>query len=122
MENKIYKSYLIINSDLNLSIGKTLAQVAHGGIYLERFLSKSFGKYYSLRDNWIASNEIIITLKAKTNVINKLKSEYTDYLSIVDIGLNEVSINTETGIVLMPLLEENKTKTLQRCQTFKLDI
>lgn len=118
MNDKIYKSYIVINSDLNLSLGKCFAQIGHGAIYLERFLSRNFGKYFILRDNWVASNEILIILKANTNTINKLKNEYPDYLSIIDAGLTEVSPNTETGIVLLPMTLENKTKTLTRCRNF----
>lgn len=117
---EIFKSYIILNSDLKMSIGKCLAQVAHGAIYLERFLSKNFGNKFHIRDRWIESNEIIIVLVANTNVINKLKEEYKDHLKIIEAGLTEVEFGTETGIVLLPIVENDKTKLLKRCRTLNI--
>jgi peptidyl-tRNA hydrolase len=111
-----------------MSIGKTAAQTAHASQLLTQ-------KYFQLKqinqgstpndfaqielfDQWIDTGYRKVVLTAGEKEWLKLK-ELSNNIVVVDLGLTELPINTETIIGFFPMLKINRPNVLKRLQTFK---
>ncbi len=116
--------YLIVRKDLNLSTGKTAAQVGHAVDYL-------FLRYYEIKSSsdgflfkeWIKKgNHRKVVLGADDKEWKKLKEALKNdpnYAFVIDAGLTEIAPSTETCIGLWPLYKNDAPKIISRLQTLK---
>lgn len=125
--NKNNVMYIIVNTDLDMSVGKIAAQVAHAAqhimdkinnlqdsniIYYEENEKAMLDQYF----DWKLNLERIVVLKANIKQFNKVIEEYKDQCYIqVDAGLNQVSAGTQTVIALHPM-EKPKNGILKKLQ------
>ena len=119
--------YLIINKDLNMSIGKTGGQIGHAIQYFMEYLIDWSGiqstekginfcsRYYNWKINSKASK---ITLGVNTKEFNKIKEEYNPIL-VIDAGHTEIEAGSETVLCLYPMFKNERSKTLKRLQLLK---
>ena len=123
--NSLYV-YLIINTDLNMSVGKIGGQIGHAIQYfMEEILilempNANFNSNFWLRyDAWCKKSNIAkITLTANTKEFNKIKEEYNPIV-VVDAGHTEIPAGSETLICLYPMFKDERSKTLKRLQILK---
>jgi peptidyl-tRNA hydrolase len=112
--------YLIIRSSLNMSVGKTAVQAAHGTQYIyEKFLKmQMFTAQSNLFYDWNESLHRKIVLKADDKEFEKIKAELPkeDYAVVVDMGLTELSPNTETCIAIFPNYKSKCHKLVKKLQ------
>ena len=129
MENEIVE-YLIVNKDLNMSIGKTCAQVAHAqklidSKYLDLMViwdwygfdvvdgvedSKVFKDY----NEWSRGNQKKIILRAKESKM--LKAIEMGAVEVRDNGLTEIPPNSLTVVGFMPQPKANLQEFTKRLQ------
>lgn len=129
MENEIVE-YLIVNKDLNMSIGKTCAQVAHAqklidSKYLDLMViwdwygfdvvdgvedSKVFKDY----NEWSMGNQKKIILRAKESKM--LKAIEMGAVEVRDNGLTEIPPNSLTVVGFMPQPKANLQEFTKRLQ------
>lgn len=129
MENEIVE-YLIVNKDLNMSIGKTCAQVAHAqklidSKYLDLMViwdwygfdvvdgvedSKVFKDY----NEWSEGNQKKIILRAKESKM--LKAIEMGAVEVRDNGLTEIPPNSLTVVGFMPQPKANLQEFTKRLQ------
>ncbi len=132
-------AFFIINKDLNLSPAKLAVQIAHGtdGIHLTKnnllykvsyLITSNFDliKSWSENDNyyrWITTLRKKIILESDKVTLEKIKEKLKEadilFLSILDAGLTEVEVGTETGIVILPTKKEFLPKMVQFLPTIK---
>ncbi|ELU07457.1 hypothetical protein CAPTEDRAFT_21664 [Capitella teleta] len=62
-ESELYKMVLIVNSDLNMGVGKVGAQCAHGAVGLYKTLLEDQSKYGEMLLSWEQFGETKIVLK-----------------------------------------------------------
>lgn len=109
--------YLIVKESLNMSIGKTAAQIGHIVQYLcEGFfkdeLSSESKELFSL---WNAALHRKIILRANDNDWEKVLSLPKEtYRVVVDAGLTELKPNEETAIGLFPIRKSATPKIIKR--------
>ena len=125
--------YLIVRGSLNMSAGKTAAQVGH---CVERILIHYFkaqiinAKFHGLpkdeegrinaTTDWMAQASTKIVLKADEKEWIALKQEFTGNCFVIkDNGLTEVAPGTETAMVIWPMAKSNATKAIRRLQCLR---
>ena len=129
MENEIVE-YLIVNKDLNMSIGKTCAQVAHAqklidSQYLDLMVMwdwEGFGKGEDGEDlkafkdynEWSEGNQKKIILRAKESKM--LKAIEMGAVEVRDNGLTEIPPNSLTVVGFMPQPKANLQEFTKRLQ------
>jgi PTH2 family peptidyl-tRNA hydrolase len=106
------KVYIIVNTDLNMSKGKTISQACHAIAAITRLNEKNKSRIYS---EWINNGEPIIVLKSSENQINQLlhtnsKSKGLKYVEIYDAGLTQVKADSLTCIAFHPTTELDELK------------
>ena len=115
--------YLVVRESLNMSPGKTAAQVGHAVQYLcEMIASPVFESYKSvIFDAWNNSWHRKVVLKADEKEWEKLKADVllSDRVIVVDQGLTELNPNTETVMGFLPMLKSNCPKLIKRLQVLK---
>lgn len=126
--------YLVVRESLNMSIGKTAAQVGHAvQVLLTNFFSKPNNLYFSTSNTfedylakqemfakWLTTSYRKVVLKADEKEWTKLKVEFKDSMTlVVDAGLTELEPNTETVIGIMPMYKSKVPKLLKRLQVLK---
>lgn len=129
--------YIVVRESLNMSIGKTAAQVGHGvqGIMNQVFdlesqdqfwqhdiddeveLTESEKACYNLFKAWDRSGSRKVVLKANDIEWESVNAyhERNNYL-VVDAGLTEIDPGTQTVIALFPMLKSQRSKILKRLQ------
>lgn len=117
--------YYIVKSDINMTIGKVCAQIAHAA------QMSIFGYYNAcekckvipaggkplinkeITEQWLAGSFRKVVVKAKTKDFNKIKEE-VDVFVVRDAGLTEVDPGTETVMCTWPMRKSTVPKSLQR--------
>lgn len=129
--------YLIVRESLNMSIGKTAAQVGHA----VQYLCKTNEFYKFIVNNYVAQPPSLefyqdkietyrawdhswhrkIVLKADEKEWLKLKSQLSgqDIRIVIDKGLTELAAETETIIGLYPMYKNDCPKIIKRLQVLK---
>jgi len=137
--------YLIIRDSLNMSIGKTAAQVGHavGMLYsahsrlewhINDCISESFGYTQDLEDlkpddmlklikttnfdDWKNSAHRKVVLKANDSQWEKLKEKVECYI-VIDAGLTELEPGNETVIGLWPCRRSQRPNIIKKLQCCK---
>ena len=126
MENEIVE-YLIVNKDLNMSIGKTCAQVAHAqklidSAYLDLMVMwdwEGLGEgegFQTFKDyaEWSWGNQKKIILRAKESKM--LKAIEMGAVEVRDNGLTEIPPNSLTVVGFMPQPKANLQEFTKRLQ------
>lgn len=132
--------YLIINSSLNMSIGKCAAQAGHAvGMIYESIdeLTNSYldhkhtGKLsidelselaskINLFSDWQNSSYTKVVLAADSKEWEKIKLEFKNNMCLVkDAGRTELEPGSETCIALFPQFKSRISKTIKRLQLLK---
>jgi peptidyl-tRNA hydrolase len=124
--------YLIVNGQLEMSVGKTAAQVAHAMQYLltryyEQLIVgiKDFGifmdekpAYWREFNEWMQqTNHRKVVLKADANDWEKLKG--IPHVIVRDAGLTELTPGSETAIGLFPMRKSQAPKVVKGLQALK---
>ena len=118
------RSYLIVNSELNMSPGKLSAQMAHAGQLLTK-------KYYQLKlsglltfellnifDQWDNADYGKIVLEADPKEWIKVK-ELSDHIVVIDNGLTQIAAGSETVIIFWPMYKSQAPKLIKRLRLLK---
>jgi PTH2 family peptidyl-tRNA hydrolase len=96
------KVYIIVNTDLKMSVGKIAGQVGHAVSKLIRACGNS-----KRMKEWFTNNEPKIVLKANEKTLNSLKNELkTKVYEIYDCGLTQIKENSLTVAITEPFTEE----------------
>ena len=121
--------YFIVNYNLNMGAGKIAAQCCHATqiILMEYFrldnglqLTTNEIKKIQKFNLWLNSKTEgmfrKVILKAKNTEWNKIKQleQFKDGFIIKDAGLTEVKPESETVIVLWPMLKSKRPKIIKR--------
>ena len=106
--------YFVVNSELNMSLGKTAAQVAHVAtiIAVKHYLNK-----WDYFHEWYENNQKKIILQGKQKDLEKLIEQGFYYIR--DIGCNEVLPNSLTCCGLPPMPRSEAQKYIKRLQLYK---
>lgn len=132
--------YLVVNSSLNMSIGKTAAQCCHA----VQMIMTSYYHYSSIMDEigeiieddepdvnkerqikvmseWLYNGSYAkVVLEADKKEWQKLKTELANEIFLVkDNGLTELSPGSETVIGLFPMHKSQRPKIIKRLQLLK---
>lgn len=134
--------YLIVNSSLGMSIGKTAAQVSHGvGILYEEFArinrkyqdncqfgisiedentqnSKILEENFNSFALWKADCHRKVVLQANQEQWEELKIEFTEFI-VRDAGFTELKPNTETVIAVWPMLKSKAPDSIKKLKLLK---
>lgn len=117
--------YIIVNKDLNMSLGKTCAQVGHAIQYLcQRYFSiwHSHEKAPTERTENLISDYLEwsvegqstkIVLGADSKEFNKLKESELEPFIVTDAGKTELIPGTETILCFWPM-EKDSNKMIKR--------
>jgi peptidyl-tRNA hydrolase, PTH2 family len=125
--------YLIVREELNMSIGKTAAQVGHGVQYVlmhyvkacalkakmhdDNLFPKDEQDHIKLTTEWLGHGSTKIVLKADNKEWETLKAELGNSLFLVrDNGLTELTPGTETVMALSPLRKSTVPNRIRRLQ------
>jgi peptidyl-tRNA hydrolase len=119
--------YSIVRKDLGMSGGKIPGQCQHAMQYfMQHYLKVKYNTSFTIGDsfmdryeNWINSNtHTKIILEASDKEWEKLREEY-DPIIVIDAGKTEIPAGSETVMILYPMLRDERSKTLKRCQLLK---
>ena len=140
------RMYLVVNTDLNMGLGKTGVQIGHAVEYLldkrDELLAKcdmwqdmlacsligdlspSIGDLCWRRavefNTWKHQSHCKISLAANTDEFNQVKEENPDnHVVVVDAGRTEIKPGAETVIGLYPMKKSDRSKTLQALKPLK---
>lgn len=122
--------YLIVRSSLEMSIGKTAAQIGHGvGILYEKYAKLVAAEFLCDFDNteklcdfenWQNNSFRKIVLRANEKQWRKLKeSDELECHIVRDAGLTELDPGSETVIAIWPMKKSDRPKLLKRLQVLK---
>lgn len=123
--------YLIVREELNMSIGKLCAQIGHAVQFgmetwwsLENIVNDDYQDYteeqlilWERYQEWGRTSYTKVSLRADDKEWAKLKLQLKDYKIVIDNGKTELSPNTETVMVVFPMLKSERPKLLKRLQT-----
>lgn len=117
--------YIVVNKDLNMSLGKTCAQVGHAVQYLcqsYKYIRDSCQSPPSDTDrelidtysDWSRGNQSTkIVLGANSKEFNKLKNSILKPFIVTDAGKTELEPGTDTVLCFWPM-EKDSDKDLKR--------
>lgn len=113
------KQYLLINKDIDMSMGKLAVQTAHASARFERAVATGqelplFQK--ELYEKWLQDIETKIAVRAKPSLLEKLEAE--GWIGVRDAGLSELTPGTLTVIISPPLERELAPNWLRRLQQY----
>lgn len=129
--------YVVVRESLNMSLGKTAAQVGHAtqrlqqryqelnekaesyidpicGVGFEK-IPKDILNQLRIYDDWVKAAVRKVVLKADEKEWVNIK-ELPNHILIVDAGYTELSPGTETVIGFWPMLKSQRPKILKRLQ------
>jgi len=121
--------YYIIRKDINMSIGKVCAQVAHASqIFManyqdmvedgfELYSDSSFYDEYNDTIKWLNTGFRKVMLGGKLKDFEKIKKELFVFV-VRDAGLTEVESGTETVLATYPIRKSLQPKILSRLQLY----
>jgi peptidyl-tRNA hydrolase, PTH2 family len=104
MDKRDLVQYFIVNQDLNMSKGKTAAQVAHAATISTISLMSTQSPFQERHGDfveWIQTGMKKVILKSKQAELEKL--EKRGYFSVRDSGLTEITSGSLTVIALPPM-------------------
>jgi peptidyl-tRNA hydrolase, PTH2 family len=104
--------YFIVNKDLNMSKGKTSAQVAHAATLSTLAMMSSDSPFQNRQADfveWVQTGMKKIILKGKAGELEKLEGD--GYFSIHDSGLTEIKEGSLT-VVALPPMEKYEAKEI----------
>ena len=104
--------YFVINKELNMSRGKTAAQVAHVATKIALKYQNDENFY-----NWFEGSQTKIVLEAKEKELHKLIQMGFEY--VLDEGRTEITPNSLTVVGLNPMNKEEAKKYIKRFQLCK---
>jgi PTH2 family peptidyl-tRNA hydrolase len=132
--------YFIVRTDLEMSIGKIAAQVAHGAeMFIMRVREVCLVESYSycgpqgvqgpinqtpnpeqlkLVEQWLAGSFRKVVLGGKKKDFDKIIEDLPVFV-VRDAGLTEVAPNSDTVLVTWPMYKSAQPKCLARLQTLK---
>ncbi len=100
----MFKEVIVVRNDLNLSVGKTAAQVAHAAV--ECYVKSD----PRIRKKWMDEGQKKVVLSAGPeeikSIIEKCRKNKTNFCVIFDAGLTEIPPNTLTCIGIGPDKED----------------
>lgn len=130
--------YLIVRESLNMSIGKTAAQVGHAVQMLQLSYQEDLDILNNMFDDeipnesssilhrvpiykkWLETSFRKVVLKANESQWEKLKGfDKNQYVIVIDNGLTEIPSGSETVIGLYPIIKSEAPKLIKRLQTLK---
>ncbi len=118
--------YLIVRESLNMGVGKIAAQCAHASQLLVIKYYKSLWNHWDsdppgadIFERWLNSSYRKVVLKADDKEWEKIKSEISNHVVVVDAGLTEIPSGSETVIGLCPMYKSQCPKIIKRLQILK---
>lgn len=124
--------YFIVRKDLNMSVGKTAAQVGHGSqmILLEYMKLKDSMEPISdeqckVFQQWLSGSFRKVVLGADDKRWNKLKAYFdpmtcsTKTVIVRDAGLTEVDPGSETVLAVWPMKRSTAPQVIKKLQALK---
>jgi peptidyl-tRNA hydrolase, PTH2 family len=130
--------YLVVREALNMSIGKTAAQCAHASqiVLLQYF--KEYQNWVHEHDNdmiepimperikifyeWLNSSFRKVVLKADDKEWKKVQLQFVENVmrfTVIDAGLTEVPMGSETVMGIWPMLKSECPLILKKLQALK---
>ncbi|MCA1062952.1 aminoacyl-tRNA hydrolase [Rossellomorea sp. AcN35-11] len=112
MNSRDLVQYYIVNKDINMSKGKTAAQVAHAATLTTLTMMSSDSPFLNRQTDfveWVQTGMKKIVLKGKAEELEKLEKK--GYFSIHDSGLTEIKAGSLT-VVALPPMEKHEAKEL----------
>lgn len=112
--------YLVVRESLNMSPGKTCAQIGHAVGMAYKYLHSKEVSTFALYAFECWENECYrkVVLKANDKEWEKIKQELDVFL-VVDLGLTQVEPNSETCLACFPMKKSEQPKLLKRLQLLK---
>jgi len=106
--NQEVLQYYIVNTDLNMSVGKIAVSVGHINTLTTIDIPSNWREREDLvYSEWVDNGMKKIVLKANTKTIEKLLNKFPyDFYSVRDNGLTEVPKGSITAIGLKPMKRE----------------
>jgi len=123
--------YLIVRESLNMSIGKTAAQVGHAVMMLhlqyqeldnyafieQKDLPPEKQKILKLYWQWLGDSFRKVVLRASEPEFKKIQEELKNQIVVVtDNGLTELAPQTTTVIGCFPMKKSERPKIIKRLQ------
>lgn len=130
MEQDVIAQYIIIKSSLQMSVGKIVAQAAHGSMMCaEEYrvelwkneinnspMTKEIQNYHI----WLEHDYRKVVLRADDKEFEKLKLLSEQHFLVIDNGLTQFdNVKTETVICFMPMYKSKCPKLIKRLQVLK---
>lgn len=118
MEDNIVQ-YYIVNKELDMSIGKVAAQVAHVATISTEDLCNPNGRFLEYAhefNEWFTGDMKKIVLKGKQKDLEKLIDQGFYYIK--DNGLTEIPAGSLTVVGLPPMKKSDAQKYVKRLQLF----
>jgi len=122
--------YLIVRESLNMSIGKTAAQVGHAVQMLHLKYEEEHQSWLSgwtcnvdqvkIFQEWLDTSFRKVVLKADDREFAKVQKELpNDIVLVTDAGLTELAPQTDTVIGVFPMRKSEVPKVIKRLQVLK---
>lgn len=112
--------YIVVNSDLNMSIGKTAAQVGHA---VQKVMMKCWVDGDDVFWLWNDNSSAKIVLGAKNfefdNLLKKLQEDDVAFESIIDEGRTEIPKSSMTCFAIWPYNKEDVKQYFQHLKLLK---
>jgi len=104
--------YIVVNKDINMSKGKTSAQVAHVAVMASHLGSSVDPGSWLL---WYGGSFTKICLEGKTSILENLMEMYCDTVcSVEDEGRTEIAKGSLTALAFIPMPKDERPKELKR--------
>lgn len=103
--------YFVVNSELNMSAGKTSAQVGHVATIIAVEFSNNSNDDF---DKWYKNDQKKIILRGKQKDLERLIAD--GFYFIRDNGLTEIPCGSLTCVGLQPMLKSEAQKYVKRLQ------
>ena len=100
-----YVEYILVNKDLEMSVGKIAGQVAYAQAIIDNKIDFNETKEYGDYVSWFHCGQKKIILKAKESQL--LKAIEFGGLEVRDHGLTEIEPNSLTVVGFLPKHEED---------------
>ena len=122
--------YLIVRESLNMSIGKTAAQVGHAVQMLHLKYDQEYQFWLGgdvcnfnqvkIFQEWLETFSRKVVLKADEKEFIKVQTELpNDIVIVTDAGLTELNPQTDTVIGVFPMRKSNVPKIIKKLQVLK---
>ena len=119
--------YLVVR-DLGMSAGKIAAQCAHGSQLLTLQYCKLVNSdtlsiqehiEYKIFHEWLHCSFRKVVLRCDDKKWKKLKEQITNYEVVVDAGLTEIPVGSETVLAIWPMRKSEVPRIIKKMQTLK---